>query len=153
MSDVLDHLRLLDGTHLMGEDHEAIAVSDIIVAFATVQGENTRLRAALAASELACVYCQLPAEEMAKCKSGFPGCARADDMTGCPEFGATEVLFAAEEIVRETIEGHKPDASFDDSMHGAVERKALLHNVANETIAALRARALIASGRTEEERR
>ena len=47
-----------------------------------------RLRAALAQSKDACIYCQLPADEMAKCKSGFPGCARADDSMGCPEFGA-----------------------------------------------------------------
>jgi hypothetical protein len=54
--------------------------------------ENTRLRAALAVSKDPCVYCQLPAEEMAKCKSGFPGCARMDDLTGCPEFGAAMEL-------------------------------------------------------------
>lgn len=51
--------------------------------------ENTRLRAALAQSKSPCAYCQLPAEEMARCRSGFPGCARADDMAGCPEFGAS----------------------------------------------------------------
>lgn len=51
-------------------------------------GENTKLRAALAVSKDPCVYCQLPEEEMAKCRSGFPGCARMDDITGCREFGA-----------------------------------------------------------------
>ena len=50
--------------------------------------ENTRLRAALACSKDPCLYCQLPAEELGKCKAGFPGCARMDDMTGCPNFGA-----------------------------------------------------------------
>lgn len=50
--------------------------------------ENTRLRAALATSKDPCTYCQLPKEEMAKCRSGFPGCARADDLMGCPELGA-----------------------------------------------------------------
>ncbi len=34
--------------------------------------ENARLRAALAQSELPCVYCSLPREEWAKCSSGFP---------------------------------------------------------------------------------
>lgn len=55
---------------------------------AAAEKENTHLRAALAASKDPCIYCQLPAEEMAKCRSGFPGCSRADDITGCPEFGA-----------------------------------------------------------------
>lgn len=34
--------------------------------------ENTRLRAALAVSKDPCRYCQLPADEIAKCKSGCP---------------------------------------------------------------------------------
>ena len=50
--------------------------------------ENTRLRAALANSPGACHYCQLPKDEWSKCRSGFPGCARADDAFGCPELGA-----------------------------------------------------------------
>lgn len=54
-----------------------------------LEQENERLRAALATSKDPCIYCQLPREEMAKCKSGFPGCGRADDMMGCPEFGAS----------------------------------------------------------------
>lgn len=53
-----------------------------------LKAENDRLRAALAHSPGACVYCQLSREEMAKCKAGLPGCPRADDMSGCPEFGA-----------------------------------------------------------------
>lgn len=50
--------------------------------------EITRLRAALAASELPCQYCTLSKEDWAKCASGFPGCARADDAMGCPHLGA-----------------------------------------------------------------
>lgn len=57
-----------------------------------VTTENTHLRAALATSKDPCIYCQLPAEEMGKCKRGFPGCARADDLSGCPEFGAAMEL-------------------------------------------------------------
>ena len=53
-----------------------------------LEGENTRLRAAIAQGTAACIYCSLPADEWAKCRSGFPGCARADDAMGCPEFGA-----------------------------------------------------------------
>jgi len=55
---------------------------------AEAAAENNRLRAALASSKDPCVYCQLPKDEMAKCRSGFPGCARADDLMGCPELGA-----------------------------------------------------------------
>ena len=55
---------------------------------AEATGENTRLRAALASSKDPCAYCQLPKDEMSKCRSGFPGCARADDLMGCPELGA-----------------------------------------------------------------
>lgn len=42
--------------------------------------ENSQLRLVLATSNAQCAYCGLPAEEMAKCASGFPGCARGDDM-------------------------------------------------------------------------
>lgn len=52
------------------------------------EAENTRLRAALAQSDQPCAYCSLPADEWAKCASGFPGCDRADDAMGCPELGA-----------------------------------------------------------------
>lgn len=53
-----------------------------------LQIENDRLRAALANSASPCVYCSLPKEQWAECKSGFPGCARGDDAMGCPELGA-----------------------------------------------------------------
>lgn len=42
--------------------------------------ENTLLRKMVAESDKPCIYCQLPKEDMGKCRSGFPGCARADDM-------------------------------------------------------------------------
>lgn len=58
-----------------------------------LQEEITRLRAALANSKDACVYCQLPAERIGECRFGFPGCARADDQVGCPEFGAGYHLY------------------------------------------------------------
>lgn len=78
--------------------------------FDTVTAENTQLRAALAMSELPCVYCTLPSEEMSKCKSGFPGCARADDAVGCPHLGAglelstvTAERDTAKEIIKELM--------------------------------------------------
>lgn len=65
--------------------------SDLAAALSRIErlrSENERLRAALAMSELPCVYCTLPAERMAECANGFPGCARADDAVGCPNLGA-----------------------------------------------------------------
>lgn len=42
--------------------------------------ENNILRTLAANGNADCPYCGLPAADMAQCKSGFPGCARADDM-------------------------------------------------------------------------
>jgi len=49
-----------------------------------LQQENDTLRAIIAKGPMDCVYCGLPATDMSKCASGFPGCARADDMLGDP---------------------------------------------------------------------
>lgn len=57
--------------------------------WSALTAENKLLRAALANSELPCVYCSLPASDMAKCESGFPGCERAEDALGCPHLGAS----------------------------------------------------------------
>lgn len=64
-----------------------------------VQKENDHLRAAISFSKDPCTYCSLPADEIAKCRAGFPGCARMDDMTGCPEFGAMMQLAAANDKI------------------------------------------------------
>ena len=42
--------------------------------------ENDKLRGLLAAGKGDCVYCGLPAADIAKCPHGFPGCARMDDI-------------------------------------------------------------------------
>lgn len=47
--------------------------------------ENDFMRLRLAESDKACVYCALPKGEMGACASGFPGCARADDLFHCDE--------------------------------------------------------------------
>lgn len=44
------------------------------------QIENDLLRGLLAKGGKDCIYCGLPAADIAKCKSGFPGCARMDDI-------------------------------------------------------------------------
>lgn len=45
-----------------------------------LRAENDRLRWLLAKGSDPCVYCGLSKKDMAKCASGFPGCARADDL-------------------------------------------------------------------------
>jgi hypothetical protein len=42
--------------------------------------ESDKLRALLAWGSDPCIYCGLEREDMARCNSGFPGCARSDDM-------------------------------------------------------------------------
>jgi hypothetical protein len=51
----------------------------------SLKEENNKLRAILAAGKGDCVYCGLPAADIAKCLHGFPGCARMDDMVNAVE--------------------------------------------------------------------
>lgn len=46
---------------------------------------NDVLRGLLAKGQGDCVFCGLPAADIAKCASGFPGCARMDDIMAAPE--------------------------------------------------------------------
>jgi hypothetical protein len=46
--------------------------------------ENDTLRGICAYENIECLYCGLPRAEMARCQSGFPGCARTDDMLCAP---------------------------------------------------------------------
>ena len=52
---------------------------------AVLREENNKLRALLAASDKPCAYCGLDAVDIAKCPSGFPGCARMDDLMQAAE--------------------------------------------------------------------
>lgn len=54
---------------------------------AELEQENDKLRGIIANAPIPCIYCKLPKDDMAKCRSGFPGCARADDMMCDPSFG------------------------------------------------------------------
>ena len=67
----------------------ATALAELRERLEAAEGENTRLRAALANSDQPCIYCTLSKEDWAKCEHGFPGCSRADDAMGCPELGAS----------------------------------------------------------------
>lgn len=48
--------------------------------------ENLKLRGLLAKGNDPCIYCSLPAKDMAKCAHGFPGCGRGADLLNDPEF-------------------------------------------------------------------
>lgn len=60
-----------------------MTIDDWRVKCETLSAENDKLRVLLATSNANCAFCGLPAAEMAKCASGFPGCSRADDMILC----------------------------------------------------------------------
>lgn len=83
-------------------------------ATAEINEENTRLRAALANSELPCVYCTLSKEDWNKCRSGFPGCGRADDAMGCPELCARMELNRAAAGEWLVYPESKPESQFED---------------------------------------
>jgi hypothetical protein len=61
-----------DGCMMWTSDHDKI--------LSRFKEENNKLRGLLAAGKGDCVYCGLPAADIAKCPHGFPGCARMDDI-------------------------------------------------------------------------
>ena len=60
-----------------------MTIDDWRVKCEILSAENEKLRVLLATSSANCAFCGLPAAEMAKCASDFPGCSRADDMIFC----------------------------------------------------------------------
>lgn len=105
---------------------QAVEVARLKSVVGQVEAENERLRAALAHSDQPCAYCSLPADEWSKCKSGFPGCGRADDAMGCPELGASLRAEAAEAALRR-IADWEP----------ATQEMTIAHQMAAEARAAL----------------
>lgn len=67
---------------------------------AKLRSENTTLRALVAAQPTPCVYCGLT--EMSKCASGFPGCARADDLI-CGEEEAFKAVVSERNTLRAEV--------------------------------------------------
>ena len=67
-----------------------------------LNAETDKLRVLLAASNANCAFCGLPAAEMAKCASGFPGCSRADDMLLC-EHPTRQDLLEENERLRKAL--------------------------------------------------
>lgn len=53
---------------------------DLEKAVCELREENHKLRTVIAKSDLDCIYCNLPKSQMSLCRSGFPGCGRADDL-------------------------------------------------------------------------
>lgn len=72
---------------IVGEDATALRqlLRDAESRLAEARKENEFMRLRLAESDKACAYCNLPKAEMGRCESGFPGCARADDLLHCDE--------------------------------------------------------------------
>jgi len=66
-----------DGCMMWTSDHDKI--------LSRFKEENNKLRGLLAAGKGDCVYCGLPAADIAKCPHGFLGCARMDDIVNAPE--------------------------------------------------------------------
>lgn len=73
-------LALYIRNEMLRRDGEQRRVEDLKAHVAKVERENAAMRQELANSDRPCVYCGLPAEDLAKCAHGFPGCSRADDM-------------------------------------------------------------------------
>lgn len=70
-----------------------------------LRAENTKLRAMIANSKIDCVYCGLTKEDFQKCRSGFPGCDRADDMQGCPHLAESLTEFFRAEDLQKQVDG------------------------------------------------
>lgn len=74
---------------LLQEVHDA-AVAEAGKDPARLRSENDRMREIIAASNLPCVYCKLPADQWSQCSLGFPGCARGDDLMCGPNMGMSK---------------------------------------------------------------
>lgn len=80
--------------------------------------ENDKLRGLLAKGKGDCVYCQLPADQIAKCKSGFPGCARMDDIVNVVN---TEVQNRQEERILDLLVERSRLQATIDAMQTVIE--------------------------------
>lgn len=58
--------------------------------FGAPKEQHDKMREIIAASNLPCVYCGLPADQWLQCSSGFPGCARGDDAMCGPNQGLSK---------------------------------------------------------------
>lgn len=96
-TDLVEQLRATEHTGAWLDRRAADELEDRAARIAELERENEKLKTMLANSNAACVYCELPKAEWAKCAHGFPGCPRGDDAVQCPHVGAA--LEADERIV------------------------------------------------------
>ena len=73
-------------TGLESDFVDAIDDNDRLRAEVEALRENDVMRGIIANSDMDCVYCSLPKAEMSRCRSGFPGCGRMDDIVLAPDF-------------------------------------------------------------------
>jgi len=79
-ADLRAKLEALADTYAASATAAERRLREVVIAREAAEAENDKLRLLLAASKADCAYCGLPSDRMAECASGFPGCARADDM-------------------------------------------------------------------------
>lgn len=53
-------------------------LSEVKQELENLRRENNIIKTILSKAQIPCIYCGL--DDMSKCKSGFPGCAKADDL-------------------------------------------------------------------------
>ena len=69
-----------------------------------LEQENDVLRGLLAKGGSNCVYCGLAAEDISKCKHGFPGCSRMDDLINAPQSEAECLVAIQREMIDQLVE-------------------------------------------------
>lgn len=62
----------------MNDDDTITRLLEVQAKLEISEKENRKLRYIIAKTNIPCLYCGLL--DMSKCKSGFPGCARMDDI-------------------------------------------------------------------------
>jgi hypothetical protein len=87
----------------------------------SLKEENNKLRAILAAGKGDCVYCGLPAADIAKCPHGFPGCARMDDIVNAPETAKDVQIHGLTTKLRDVIDRETTLRSIVENVRKALE--------------------------------
>lgn len=116
-----------------------------------LRAENDKLRALLAKGSGDCAYCGLPADDIAKCASGFPGCARMDDIMAnakAAELHDIRLKLAAEISVADALRAERDAAyaALRTIERECQSRKLVLGQWSDHAGAIVRA---LASGKTE----
>jgi len=98
-------------------------LSDRLAEIATLRAENSTIKSVLSLVPGKCIYCGL--EDWSKCPSGFPGCARADDML-CGEDEASRRLIAERDTLRAALDKYGDGQDWiQRAMQAEIERDSL----------------------------